>query len=189
LPFIIVFFVLLHVIFLHDKGSSNPLGLFLNKDKVMFNPYYTIKDVYTIILVFVMFVVFVCFFPNYLGHSDNYIMANPLVTPSHIVPEWYFLPFYAILRSIPNKLGGILVLFCAILVLFLLPYFSRELVKFNTFRFFFKIWFYIYVIDVLFLGWLGGNPVEHPYLYLGQFFTVLYFVYFLLILNTLVFVD
>jgi len=135
LPFILIFLVLLHVIFLHDKGSSNPLGLFLLKDKVMFNPYYTIKDVYTIIFLLMLLVGFVCFAPNYLGHSDNYIMANPLVTPSHIVPEWYFLPFYAILRSIPNKLGGILVLFCAICVLFILPYLVTDFLKFNSFRF------------------------------------------------------
>lgn len=189
LPFIIVFCVLLHVIFLHDKGSSNPLGLFLLKDKVMFNPYYTIKDLYTVIVLFIFFLIFVSFAPNYLGHSDNYIMANPLVTPAHIVPEWYFLPFYAILRSIPDKLGGILVLLCAILVLFFLPYFSVNLVKHNSFRFFYKLFFYFFMITVIFLGYLGGNPVEDPYLFLGQFFTLSYFVYFLFLLNILVWFD
>jgi len=189
LPFVLVFLVLLHVIFLHDKGSSNPLGLVLFKDKVMFNPYYTIKDVYTVIIVLIFFVGFVSFAPNYLGHTDNYIMANPLVTPAHIVPEWYFLPFYAILRSIPNKLGGIVVLFCAILILVLLPYITTDLVKHNSFRFFYKISFFSFICITVFLGWLGGNPVEYPYLEFGQTCTFLYFFYFIFVLNIFAYLD
>jgi quinol-cytochrome oxidoreductase complex cytochrome b subunit len=123
LPFVLLGMVLLHVLFLHDKGSSNPMGVTVSIDKVMFNPYYTIKDVYSLLLLGCVFVYFVFFNPNVLGHTDNYIMANAIVTPAHIVPEWYFLPFYALLRSIPNKLGGIVVLFCAILMLLLLPFF------------------------------------------------------------------
>jgi ubiquinol-cytochrome c reductase cytochrome b subunit len=121
-PFVIVFLVLLHLIALHSYGSTNPLGTYLSDDKIPFHPYFIVKDAFSVLIFFQIFLYFVFFMPNLLGHPDNYIPANPLVTPSHIVPEWYFLPFYAILRSVPHKLGGVIVMMAAILILFLLPF-------------------------------------------------------------------
>jgi quinol-cytochrome oxidoreductase complex cytochrome b subunit len=140
-PFIILFLVILHVLVLHEKGSTNPTGLFLKEDKIPFNPYYTIKDFYGIIIFIVLFFAFIYFIPNYLGHTDNYIMANSLVTPQHIVPEWYFLPFYAILRSIPNKLGGVILLALALVVLFVLPFSVSAKIRNITYRRIAKLFF------------------------------------------------
>lgn len=125
----------------------------------------------------IVFLLFVMYAPNYLGHSDNYIMANPLVTPAHIVPEWYFLPFYAILRSIPDKLGGIVLLLAAIAILFVLPFITEDRVRNGSFRELHKLGFYSFVVICLYLGWLGGKPIEYPFLQLGQIITVLYFGY------------
>lgn len=180
LPFILIFVVLLHVVFLHEHGSSNPITMSLLKDKILFNPYYTIKDIYSILGTIVMVSFFIGYLPDYLGHADNYIMANSLVTPTHIVPEWYFLPFYAILRSIPNKLGGILVLVCAIVALLILPFLCIvrfSVFNFNSFNILHQILFWFFIFVVIFLGWLGGNPVETPYLGYGQLMTALYFLY------------
>jgi ubiquinol-cytochrome c reductase cytochrome b subunit len=180
---------LLHVIFLHDKGSSNPLGVYTNRDKIVFNPYFTVKDLHSVLIVLIFLIGFISFFPNYLGHTDNYIMADALVTPSHIVPEWYFLPFYAILRSIPNKLGGIVVLLFAILILLLLPYITISAIKPNVFREGQKFFFWVFIWLVILLGWLGGKPVEQPFLQLSQLFTILYFLNFVFITQLLVLVD
>jgi len=149
MPFIIVGLVLLHIILLHEHGSNNPLGLIGNfvvasksqVDGISFSPYFTLKDLYGLLIFGLFFIGFVMFIPNYAGHPDNYIPGNPMVTPAHIVPEWYFLPFYAMLRSIPNKLGGVIVLIFSIVVLALLPFVVTQNVRSNEFKPFQKIGF------------------------------------------------
>lgn len=185
LPFIILALSFIHLIFLHEFGSNNPLGVALKADFIPFTPYYTVKDLFGVVLFFIFAGFFIYFAPNYLGHPDNYILANPLVTPTHIVPEWYFLPFYAILRSIPDKLLGVLALLASIVVLLLLPLYLKVSIRSLLFRTFSKILFWIFVVDCLVLGWIGGKPIESPYYEIGQFATVFYFSYFLLILPAL----
>ena len=189
LPFIIFLFVILHVIVLHDRGSSNPTGLFSYKDKIPFSPYFIVKDFFGFYVFLMIFFVFVFFFPNYLGHPDNYILANPLVTPSHIVPEWYFLFFYAILRSIPNKLQGIIVLAFAFVVLAALPFMINFVLKCNMFRNWNKIVYWYFVVFAILLGWLGGTPIEFPFFQLSQSLTLFYFFYFLIAVNVLISID
>jgi ubiquinol-cytochrome c reductase cytochrome b subunit len=182
LPFVILAVMLIHLIFLHQYGSNNPLGIISRVDEISFIPYLTIKDVFSFMLFFIFFSVFVYFMPNVLGHSDNYIAANPLVTPTHIVPEWYLLPFYAILRSIPSKLGGVAIMAGSMLVLLLLPFFIKSEVRSSLFRPIYRVFFWLFFIDTLILGWLGGSPIKYPYYELGQFCTFFYFFYFLFIL-------
>jgi quinol-cytochrome oxidoreductase complex cytochrome b subunit len=182
-PFILIALVFLHVVILHDTGSSNPLGKFLTLDKIWFNPYFTIKDIFSCVLLFFCFCIFLYFLPNYLGHTDNYIKANPLATPAHIVPEWYFLPFYAILRSIPNKAGGILVLLLTLVLLIFLPYFNNAKIKNITYTDLFKWFFYVFALTYLLLGWLGGSPIEFPYIWIGQLFTLVFLVILLFLFN------
>jgi quinol-cytochrome oxidoreductase complex cytochrome b subunit len=189
LPFIIFLFVILHVIVLHDKGSSNPVGVYSSDDKVPFSPYFIIKDFFGFYVFLLAFLIVVFFYPNALGHPDNYILANPLSTPAHIVPEWYFLFFYAILRSIPNKLQGILVLASAFAVLFGLPYLIEYTLRCNQFRNWNKFFYWYFVVFAIMLGWLGGTPIEYPFAELGQFLTAFYFVYFLFAVNLLIYVD
>jgi len=181
-PFLIFALSLLHLILLHNSGSNNPLGVNSKVDTVPFTPYYLIKDFYGISAFFIFFSIFVFFMPNYLGHPDNYILANPMVTPPHIVPEWYFLPFYAILRSVPNKLLGVLVMVLSIIVLFFLPFFSFLNIRSNIFKPLHKLLFWFFLLDCLILGWVGGKPVETPYTEIGQFATFFYFFYFLFLL-------
>lgn len=181
--------MVLHVIILHDRGSSNPMGLYFSKDKVPFSPYFIIKDFFGFYVFLLFFFIFVFFYPNYLGHPDNYILANPLVTPSHIVPEWYFLFFYAILRSIPNKLKGILVLALAIIVLVVLPFGIIHVLKCNAFRTWSKVLFWYFSVFSILLGWLGGTPIEYPFFQLSQSLTLFYFVYFVFVVNLLVSLD
>ena len=176
-PFILVFLVIIHVLFLHSSGSTNPSGVFFKEDKIYFGPYYVLKDFFSIFIFLIFYFIFVFFFPNVLGHSDNYIMANPVVTPAHIVPEWYFLVFYAILRSIPNKLGGILILFASLLVLFLLPFCNRSFNRSKLGYTLYKFLFVFFVIVCLLLGWLGGQPIDYPYIQLGQILTFFYIFY------------
>ena len=186
LPFILIGLVAVHIILLHENGSNNPLGTpIINIDKAPFTPYFTIKDIFGAIIFFILFSYLVFFDPNLLGHPDNYIPANPLVTPAHIVPEWYFLPFYAILRSIPNKLGGVILLLSAILVLLIMPFIVKSEIRSSQFRPFTAIFFWFFLGDCLLLGWLGGKPVEAPFIFLGQFCTLFYFLYFLVILPLL----
>jgi ubiquinol-cytochrome c reductase cytochrome b subunit len=187
LPFVICGVVILHLVALHRFGSNNPLGLDVKsaKDQIPFHPYYTIKDAFGLGVFLMVFAAFVFWAPNYMGHPDNYIAANPLVTPAHIVPEWYFLPFYAILRAVPDKLGGVLAMFGAIAVLFILPWLDRSPVRSGSFRPFFKIFFWILVIDVVLLTYLGAKPAEGIYVILSRLATVWYFLHFLIILPAL----
>jgi len=179
LPFIIAALAIIHLMALHEHGSNNPLGINSNVDKVPFHPYFTYKDLFGFIIFLLFFSIFLFFNPNLLGHPDNYIPANPLVTPAHIVPEWYFLPFYAILRSIPNKLGGVIAMVSAILILLLLPLLHISYIRSSSFRPLQKTLFWFFVMDVIILGWIGGQPVEDPYVLIGQIATMFYFSFFI----------
>jgi len=182
LPFILVALVLMHLIALHDTaGSSNPLGISGNYDRITFAPYYLFKDLITIFIFIFVLSLFVFFMPNVLGDSENYIMANPMQTPPAIVPEWYLLPFYAILRSIPNKLLGVIAMFAAILAIMLLPITDLGRSKGLQFRPISKLAFWVFVANFLILMKLGACHVETPYIELGQVCTVLYFSYFIII--------
>lgn len=188
-PFIILALVFVHLVLLHQDGSNNSMGISYTPERVSFSPYYIFKDFFGIIVFLFVFSIFIFFFPNVLGHSDNYIMANPMVTPSHIVPEWYFLPFYAILRSIPDKLFGVLTMVLSIIILVLLPYLIDQQIRSATFVYFFRLSFYYFVVVAVFLTWLGSQPAEFPYVGLSQFFTFLYFFYFFCLLPFLSFVQ
>jgi ubiquinol-cytochrome c reductase cytochrome b subunit len=187
LPFVIIGLVLIHVVALHVHGSNNPTGVEIKskKDTIPFHPYYTIKDFFGYGIFFMIYFYFVFFQPNMLGHPDNYIEANPLVTPAHIVPEWYFLPFYAILRSIPEKLAGVLAMFGAIIILFALPWLDSCKVKSGRYRPLFRIFTYIFFVNFIILGYLGGEVAEEPYITFSQISTTWYFAHFLLILPLL----
>ena len=153
-----------------------------SKDTVPFHPYITIKDTFALLLFAIIFAGFVFFAPNVLGHSDNYIPANPMVTPAHIVPEWYLLPFYAILRSVPDKLGGVILMFSAIFILIILPWLDTSKVRSSVFRPIYRQFFWILVIDVLMLGYVGAMPAEGIYLISARVGTVYYFLHFLVVL-------
>ena len=182
LPFVLAALVLMHLIALHDTaGSSNPLGISGNNDRLPFAPYFLFKDLITIFLFIFVCSLFVFFMPNVLGDSENYIMANPMQTPPAIVPEWYLLPFYAILRSIPNKLLGVIAMFSAILAIMLLPITDLSRSKGLQFRPLSKIAFYIFVANFLVLMQLGAKHVESPFIEFGQISTVLYFAHFAVI--------
>jgi ubiquinol-cytochrome c reductase cytochrome b subunit len=181
LPFVLSGLAVVHLIALHEHGSNNPVGIDSNIDKVPFHPYYTIKDLYGYSLFAIFFAFFIFFAPNLLGHSDNYIMANPLVTPAHISPEWYFLPFYAILRSIPDKLLGVLAMFGSLVILLILPHVHTSKIRSMTFRPLSRVMFWIFAADFLLLTYIGSLPVEEPFILVGQIATVIYFLYFLII--------
>ncbi len=187
LPFVIVAVVALHVIALHIHGSNNPLGIDPRgpQDTVPFHPYYTMKDGFGIAVFLLFYAGFVFFAPDYMGHPDNYIPANPLVTPAHIVPEWYFLPFYAILRAVPDKLGGVIAMFGAIAVLFVLPWLDTSRVRSCTFRPIYKWFMLLLVVDVIVLGFCGANPPQGFWVVLSQVATVYYFFHFLVLLPIL----
>ena len=182
LPFAITGLVIVHIALLHKDGSNNPLGIDSSTDKIPFYPYCYVKDLFNALLFIVFFSVFLFFYPNLLGHPDNYIPANPMVTPAHIVPEWYFLPFYAILRSIPDKLAGVIAMFGAIVVLFLIPFINQSEVRSSTFRPIYRKLFWFLFADFLILGWIGQKVVESPYVEVGQLATVLYFLFFCVLL-------
>ncbi|MBF86490.1 MAG: cytochrome b [Pelagibacterales bacterium] len=183
-PFLIVGVVILHIVALHTHGSNNPLGIDRKgpQDSIPFHPYYTIKDLFGLSFVLSIFFFVVFFAPDYLGHPDNYIPADPLKTPAHIVPEWYFLPFYAILRAIPDKLGGVLAMISAIFILFLLPWLDTSKVRSATFRPIYKKLFWLLVIDLIVLTWVGGKPAEGNYILIGRIATIYYFVHFIFIM-------
>nr|WNH23128.1 cytochrome b [Apogon maculatus] len=179
LPFVIAAATLLHLLFLHETGSNNPMGLNPNADKIPFHPYFVYKDILGFIILFLALASLALFSPNYLGDPDNFTPANPLVTPPHIKPEWYFLFAYAILRSIPNKLGGVLALLASILVLMLVPILHTSKHRSLTFRPVSQVIFWTLVADVAILTWIGGMPVEDPYIIIGQIASALYFLIFL----------
>ncbi len=183
-PFLIVGLVILHLIFLHEYGSNNPIGVISLFDKVPFNPYYIIKDLLGFCIFVEIFSYFVFFFPNYLGHTDNYIPANPLVTPTHIVPEWYFLPFYAILRSVPDKLLGVLSLLNSIIVLLGIPFLINveKSGRFFIHNYKYRLIFWFFVFNCFILGWIGGKSIETPFYEIGQSATFFYFLFFYLVM-------
>nr|ATU46973.1 cytochrome b [Ellobius tancrei] len=175
LPFIITALVLVHLLFLHETGSNNPTGLNSDADKIPFHPYYTIKDFLGALLLLATLMMLALFFPDALGDPDNFTPANPLNTPPHIKPEWYFLFAYAILRSIPNKLGGVLALILSILVLALMPFLHTSKQRGLTFRPITQTMYWILVADLLILTWIGGQPVEYPFIMIGQVASIAYF--------------
>ena len=182
LPFVLAALVAMHLIAYHDVvGSGNPLGISGNYDRLPFAPYFVFKDLVTVIFFLLVLSIMVFYYPNMLGHSDNYIPANPMSTPSSIVPEWYLLPFYAILRSIPNKLLGVIAMFSAILAIMLLPLLDLGRSRGLQFRPLSKVAFYIFVANFLILMQLGAKHVESPFIEFGQISTVLYFSHFLII--------
>ncbi|HEY9536965.1 MAG TPA: cytochrome b/b6 [Kiloniellaceae bacterium] len=187
MPFIIVAVVILHIWALHQFGSNNPLGIDAKgpQDKIPFHPYYTIKDTFGLGVFLIAFAAVIFYAPNYMGHPDNYIPADPLATPAHIVPEWYFLPFYAILRSIPDKLLGVIAMFGSIAVLFVLPWLDSSPVKSGRFRPLFRLFFVLLIVDVVALGFVGANPPEGIWLVIGRVATFWYFLHFLVILPLL----
>ncbi|SDB53426.1 cytochrome b [Belnapia rosea] len=187
MPFVIFGVVFLHVAALHITGSNNPLGIDPKgpQDTVPFHPYYTAKDSVGLVVYFIVFAVLVFFFPNLLGHADNYIPANPLVTPPHIVPEWYFLPFYAILRAVPDKLGGVLLMFGSIAILFVLPWLDTSPVRSMRFRPLARPFFAVWCLCFLVLLYVGGKPPEEPFVTIARVATAYYFLYFLVILPLL----
>ena len=189
LPFLIAGLSLIHLSLLHTVGSNNPLGINTNLDLVVFYPYFYIKDLFSFLSLMFILSFFTFFLPNALGHSDNYIPANPLVTPPHIVPEWYFLPFYAILRSIPNKLWGVIAMISAILVLLLLPLINLSKTRSSKFRPLYAFFYWVLVSDFFILGWIGQKPVEYPYIEVGMFGTFLYFLFFLFIIPVVSLVE
>ena len=189
LPFLIVGLVIVHLSLLHTTGSNNPLGINKNVDTVSFYPYFYVKDLFAFLALVAFFSFFVFFYPNTLGHADNYIPANPLVTPAHIVPEWYFLPFYAILRSIPDKLGGVVAMVGAILILAVLPVINTSEIRSSKLRPIYGIAYWVLVSDFLLLGWIGQKPVETPYIEVGQVATVFYFLFFIILVPVIGIVE
>jgi len=179
MPFIIAGLTIIHLSLLHKDGSNNPLGINTNIETVSFYPYFYVKDLLAFLGLILFFSFFVFYYPNALGHSDNYIPANPLVTPAHIVPEWYFLPFYAILRSIPDKLGGVAAMVCAILILLLLPVINTSNIRSTKFRPIFGLLYWFLAADFVLLGWIGQKPVESPYIEVGMIATFFYFCFLL----------
>nr|YP_009773275.1 cytochrome b [Meitanaphis microgallis]QIZ12423.1 cytochrome b [Meitanaphis microgallis] len=180
LPFIIIMFTFIHLFFLHLTGSNNPLGINSNFDKITFSPYFIIKDLIGLIIFMWMFMILALIFPYLLNDHNNFIMANPMITPNHIQPEWYFLFSYSILRAIPNKLGGVLALLMSILILLIMPLLNNK--KFLTIKFYpiNKILFWLFIMTFIILTWIGMQPVEYPFIKMGQIFTLIYFSYFIL---------
>ncbi|MBN8958153.1 MAG: cytochrome b N-terminal domain-containing protein [Rhizobiales bacterium] len=187
LPFVIAGVVVLHVWALHVAGQNNPTGVEpkSDRDTVPFTPYATMKDAFMVVAFCVVFAWFVFYVPNYLGHADNYIQANPGVTPAHIVPEWYYLPFYAILRSIPNKLAGVIAMFGSIAILAFVPWLDTSKVRSANYRPLYRQFFWVFVVVCILLGWLGSKPAEGGYVIGARILTAYYFIHFLIILPLL----
>ena len=184
LPFMITGVVVLHVWALHVTGQNNPAGIPIKsgKDAVAFTPYATVKDVFASVVFFAFFAYWIFYQPNYLGHADNYVPANPAVTPAHIVPEWYFLPFYAILRAVPDKLGGVILMFSAVLILALAPWLDTSRVRSCNYRPIYRQFFWLFLVVCVLLGWLGAKPPEGGYVIAARICTAYYFLHFLLVM-------
>jgi ubiquinol-cytochrome c reductase cytochrome b/c1 subunit len=192
IPFLILGLVVLHIWALHVPGNNNPIGIDIkkpSKDTVPFHPYIVIKDGFALLMFMIVFALFVFYSPNILGHADNYIEANPMVTPAHIVPEWYLLPFYAILRSVPDKLMGVIAMLSAIFILAALPWLDTSKIRSAVFRPLYKQFYWILVADVLILGYVGAMPAEGLYLLVARVATAYYFIHFLIILPVLGFKE
>jgi ubiquinol-cytochrome c reductase cytochrome b subunit len=187
LPFVLVGLVILHIWALHVVGQNNPTGLDIktHSDAVPMTPHAVAKDAVGMAAFFILLAWFVFFLPDYLGHSDNYIEANPLVTPAHIVPEWYFLPFYAILRAIPSKLGGVIAMFASVLILAFVPWLDTSRVRSSKYRPIYKWFFWLFAISCLALGYLGAKPAEGVYVFWARIFTAYYFLHFLVVMPIL----
>ena len=181
LPFILAALAMLHMITLHQHGSSNPNGVTGNVDRVPMHPYFIFKDLVTILLFFLSLSIIIFYYPNLMGHSDNYIPANPMSTPASIVPEWYLLPYYAILRSIPNKLLGVIAMFASLLILLVMPIVDVSRIRGNQFRPLMKFFFWVFVVNFFILFWIGAQHPGYPYTVVGQVSTTLYFLFFLFI--------
>nr|QKX48636.1 cytochrome b [Allacma fusca] len=180
LPFIIAALVMVHLLFLHQTGSNNPLGISSNLDKVSFHPFFTYKDMVGFVILLSTLILISLISPYLFSDCENFIPANPLVTPVHIQPEWYFLYAYAILRSIPNKLGGVIALVASIAILFILPFSQNQKVRGVQFYMLNQSLFWLFVVNVFLLTWIGARPVEAPFIVVGQTLTITYFLYFLI---------
>nr|UOU85290.1 cytochrome b [Compsobata cibaria] len=180
LPFIVLALTMIHLLFLHQTGSNNPMGINSNIDKIPFHPYFSFKDIVGFVVMLTLLIMLTLMNPYLLGDPDNFIPANPLVTPIHIQPEWYFLFAYAILRSIPNKLGGVIALVLSIAILMIMPFYHMS--KFRGIQFYpiNQILFWVMVTTIILLTWIGARPVEEPYVLIGQILTVVYFMYYLI---------
>jgi ubiquinol-cytochrome c reductase cytochrome b subunit len=181
-PFVIAGAVLIHLVLLHEVGSNNPLGLTLKTENIPFYPYFYTKDLFGLMVLLFVFFTFIFYYPNTLGHPDNYIEANPMKTPLHIVPEWYFLPFYAILRSIPNKIGGVIAMFGSLVVMLTIPFTNSSEIRSTAFRPIFKFSYWLLVVAFFLLGWVGQMPVEYPYTEIGVISMIYYFFFFIVII-------
>ena len=184
MPFVLFAMVILHVIAVHISGSGSPIGIDVKtpQDSVTFYPYVVAKDAYAMGVFALVFAFFVFYAPNYLGHPDNYLEANPLSTPAHIVPEWYFLPFYAILRAIPDKLMGVIAMVGSIMILFVLPWLDQAKTRSARYRPLYRWLLFVFVLDFILLGWLGSKPAEAPYIVIARLATFYYFLHFIVLL-------
>nr|QYK91401.1 cytochrome b [Haemadipsa tianmushana] len=179
LPFVLIALVVMHLVMLHQTGSNNPLGINSDSDRISFHPYYSVKDSLGMLMAFLLLMYFVLYNPNFFMDPENFLMSNSAVTPTHIKPEWYFLWVYAILRSIPNKLGGVIAAFSGMLILFFLPFKVKPMMNSSYYYYLNKLLFIILTFAFILLTWIGGCPVEEPYIIIGQVSTVLYFFYYI----------
>lgn len=190
LPFLILGLSIVHLCFLHEFGSNNFLGLSSCVDGIVFTPFYSLKDFFSLVFLFFIFFFFLFLFPDFLAHPDNYIYGTFLITPAHIVPEWYFLPMFAVLRSVTSKLFGIVLLFKMILVLFLLPFLTGyNSIRVSFFRPFFTLFYWFFIITCVFLCWIGSLPIMMPYTFLGVLFAIFYFFFFCFCFPFFTFMD